>query len=241
MENEKENNLFESILPDNVFKTEYASQSLNTNNIEFRNWKNKMIQKYGRDAKLFKCKKDNILFYASNEDCKSYPFYQSICSCCKNPICYYCHRYGKDDDGNGLCCLSRKFHCFFLQDGLLLINPDAKGVHHPDFQKSLILFLIPGINLLLFIGTMHIQLFYAISLSNEEDHNGYIKNYEFRCKDNNEMIFQILVGIDFAFSIVLTLPYVLLNIYFIIIMLIISIPFKLYPMKYYMGIAYEFY
>ena len=125
MENEKENNLIESILPDNAFRTEYAFQNLNRN-VEFRNWKNKMIQKYGRNAKLFKCTKDNIYFYTSNEDCKSYPFYQGLCPCCQRPICYYCHRYVEDHYGNGLCCLSRKFYCFFFQDGLRLINPVSK-------------------------------------------------------------------------------------------------------------------
>ena len=236
MENEKENNLIASILPDNAFKKEYASQNL-SKNIEFRNWKNKMIQKYGRNAKLFKCNKDNILFYTSNEDCKSYPFYQSICPCCNNPICYYCHRYGRDSYGNGLCCLSRKFYCFFFQDGLALINQD----YDPDyFHKSLFYFLIPGINLLFFMATMHIQLFYKLSLKNDENYEGYLRNYEDRYNKNYTTL-QILVGIDIAFSVVLAFSYVLLNIYFIIIMLIISIPFKLFPMKYYIGIAYGSY
>ena len=237
MENEKEYNLSESILPDNVFKTEYASQNINKNNIEFRNWQNKMIQKYGRDARLFRCIKDNIIFYTSNEDCKSNPFYQSICPCCNKPICYYCHRYRKDRYENGLCCLSRKLYYFFFKDGLRLINPVGEGT---DFDLYLFFFLIPGINLLFFMATMHTHLFYKLSLSNKKVNNRFLITYYNHLK-RNKMIFQILVGIDIAFSVVLTFSYVLLNIYFIIIMLIISIPFKFYPMKYLFGIGYSCY
>ena len=162
MENEKEYNLSESILPDNVFKTEYASQNINKNNIEFRNWQNKMIQKYGRDARLFRCIKDNIIFYTSNEDCKSYPYYKSFGPCCKLHICYYCHRSGKDEYGKCHCCLTRKLYYFFFRDGLRFISPNHVG--GLVFNDSLFLFLIPGVNLLFFMANMHIQLFYEITL-----------------------------------------------------------------------------
>ena len=129
-------------------------------------------------------------------------------------------------------------HSFFFKNGLRLINPVDEGNYHSDFDLYLCLFLIPGINLLFFMASMHALLFYKLSLSNKEGNNRYFISYESRLK-RKKMIFKILVGIDIAFSVVLTFSYVLLNIYFIIIMLIISVPFKLYPMKYYMGIAYQ--
>ena len=90
------------------------------------------------------------------------------------------------------------------------------------------------------MATMHTSLFYKLSLKNDKnqkDDKGYFLNYEDRYKKCYKTL-QILVGIDIAFSVILTLSYILLNIYFIIIILIISIPFKFYPMKYFMGIAY---
>ena len=30
-----------------------------------------MFKKYGKDAKLFKCKNENILFYVSKKECES--------------------------------------------------------------------------------------------------------------------------------------------------------------------------
>ena len=222
----------------NTFKLDYLNQNLRRN-ADFQKWKNSMIEEYGRDAKLFTCKYEKLLFYTSNEDCKNYPFYQSICPSCKRPICYYCHRYGRDSYGNGTCCLRRKLYCFFFQDGLRLINPiDPENDYKPKLRKLLFYFFIPGLNLLLFMAEIHVALFYKLSLKNDEDSgSGYLSNYEEHFK-RNYIILQIIVGIDIAFSVVLTFSFILLNIYFIIFLTIISLPFKLYPMKYYMGIAY---
>ena len=220
----------------NTFKLDYLNQNLRRN-ADFQKWKNSMIEEYGRDAKLFTCNYEKLLFYTSNEDCKNYPFYQSICPSCKRPICYYCHRYGRDSYGNGTCCLRRKIYCFFFQDGLRLINPiGAENDYKPKLKKSLFYFLIPGVNLLFFMAEMHIALFYKLAVKNNEG-SEYLSNYEDHIK-RNYIILQITVGIDIAFSVVLTFSYILLNIYFIIFLTIISLPFKLYPMKYYMGIAY---
>ena len=241
MENEHKIDNFcdNSEQPENVFRKEYESQNLNKS-VEFKNWKNSMIEKYGRNAKLFNCIYDNIYFYTSNKECKTYPLYQSICPLCNNPICYFCHRYGSDSYGNGTCCVRRKIYCFFFMDGLRLIAPLSEKDYPPNFDETLKFFLIPGINLLFFMATMHTSLFYKLSVKNyknKKNDNGYLLNYELRYNKCYTTL-QILVGIDIAFSIILTLSYVLLNLYFIVIILIISIPFKFYPMKYYMGIAY---
>ena len=45
-----------------IFKSDYKYQKLN-NNIKFKKWKKEMLKKYGIEAKLFYCKKDNIYFY----------------------------------------------------------------------------------------------------------------------------------------------------------------------------------
>ena len=56
----------------NGFKMDYRNQILN-NNVEFINWKNSMLKKYGNDAKMFKCSKDNLLFFTSKNNCKKIP------------------------------------------------------------------------------------------------------------------------------------------------------------------------
>ena len=121
-------------------------------NIEFLNWKNLYIKKIGNNIKLFKCIKDNILFFTTNSDCKNYPFYQSKCPICNNFMCYFCSRYAKDSYGNGCCCLIRRVYCLFFQDGVRLINPvDDNNDYIPDIEDCFKKFIVPGFNLLYFI------------------------------------------------------------------------------------------
>ena len=240
MENETNINLIENKESEDIFKLDYYEQNYNTN-AEFRRWRNSMMIKFGRNSRLFKCMDDEILFCSTNEDCKNFPFYQSKCPLCKNHICFFCHRSSTDSFGPGTCCLRRRFYCTFFQIGFDLINPiDREHYYGHDFHKALIFYFIPGINLLFFIAEMHVSLFYKLGLKNykPKKYNKYIKDYELRYKKNYKTL-QILVGIDIAFSIALTFSYILLNLYFIIILTIISLPFKLYPMKYYISIAYR--
>ena len=232
------NTLIDSKLPDNAFREEYDNQQLD-NNIGFNKWKNNMIKKYGIKAKLFRCQDDNILFYTSNEDCKSYPFYQSNCPCCGHPICYFCHRYVKNYDFKGNCCLRRTIYYLFYKDGIRLIAPigNDKDNYKEDIYNNYLYFFIPGLNLFGFISTIHYAFYYDLALSNEPSTNGFIRKYYDRYYDNHNIIY-ILFRIDDAFSFILTLPFIILNMQFIIILLIISIPFKFYPMKYYIGLAY---
>ena len=125
MENENENEYddldyegkYKSI--NNYFTCEYANQKLNDNNLQFLKWKNSMQKINGKNAKLFRCLKDNIYFYTTNDECKKYPIYQSKCPKCCSQICYYCSVYTGDSfSENGTCCLRRKLKCFFLS-GLL--------------------------------------------------------------------------------------------------------------------------
>ena len=225
--------------PDNIYRLDFNNQNFK-NSPEFQRWKASMLNKFGRNAILYKCKADKILFYTRNEDYKNFPFCQSICPKCQNPICYHCQRYNNDGYGNGLCCLRRKIYCLFFQDGLRLIDPiNPEHDYKPEFRKCIFFFLIPGANLLFFIATIHIQFFYKLSIKNYDltENNGYIENYENRFKDNYTIL-QTLVVFDIGLSALLTFPFLIINIYFIIFMIIISLPFKLIPMKYYMGIAY---
>ena len=163
------------------------------------------------------------------------------CPLCKNHICFFCHRSSTDSFGPGTCCLRRRIYCTFFQIGFDLINPiDREHYYGHDFHKALIFYFIPGINLLFFIAEIHVSLFYKLGLKNykPKKYNKYIRNYELRYNKNYKTL-QILVGIDIAFSIAITFSYILLNLYFIIILTIISLPFKLYPMKYYISIAYR--
>ena len=244
MENDEKNNYMignSELNLYNIFRLDYINQNYK-HSADFQRWKTSMLNKFGRNAILYKCIADKILFYARNEDYKSYPFCQSICPSCKNPICYHCHRFKEDHYGNGSCCIRRKIYCIFFQDGLRLINPiNIENDYPQSFRGALFYFLIPGYNLLFFIATIHIAFFYKLGIKNYElkKNNGYIIDYETKIKKNkNKILLKIIVAFDIGLSFLLTFSLILLNLYFIIFMLIISLPFNLIPMKYYMGIAY---
>jgi len=74
---------------DKIFKLDYAGQKLD-NNIEFQKWKQSILIKYDKDAKLFRCIEDNILFYIAYENCRKIPIFKGICPICKNQICLFC-------------------------------------------------------------------------------------------------------------------------------------------------------
>ena len=108
-----------------------------------------------------------------------------------------------------MLCKEESIYCFFFMDGLRLIAPLTKNDYPPNFEETLKLFLIPGINLLFFMATIHISLFYKLSLKNDKnkkDDKGYLLNYEDRYNKCYTTL-KILFGIDIAFSVILTFIY----------------------------------
>ena len=87
-ENIKDNNIIDNseLILKNGFKLDYVGQSLN--NSKFINWKADMYKKFGKDAKLFKCKNENILFYVSKKECES-QLYPCKCPSYHESICYF--------------------------------------------------------------------------------------------------------------------------------------------------------
>ena len=156
-------------------------------------------------------------------------------------MCYFCSRYIKDSHGNGSCFLRRRLYCLFFQDAVRLINPvDDVDDYIPRFEDCFKIFIVPGFNLLYFIKTIHVAFFYKLTINKAElKENGYLQNYELYIQRNSYFILQLFVGINMAFAIVLCIPFLLLNIYFIFFIIIISVPFKFYPLKYVLALGYD--
>ena len=93
--------------------------------------------------------------------------------------------------------------------------------------------------MLFFIDEICVSFFYKLTLKNTLRSDSYYElNYEDNVQKNYYFVLQLLVVINIAFAVMLSIPYILLSIYFIIFLLVISIPFKNYPVKYFIGIAY---
>ena len=229
-----ENVLIEDSSLNEYFKIEYENQNLN-DDISYLKWKNSMVNLKGNDTKFLKCKKDNIIFACTKKSLIEHPVYQSTCPVCKNNICYYCSTYFNDYVNYGGCCIKRKIYCMFLWDGFRYIN-DFEIV--PDntlfYSKALTFFIIPGYSLFIFILVIHLTFFYDLKKTNNNQSDTY-RSFKRDCS------FHLFLAINIAFNAMLTVPFIVLNIYFIVLLLIISLPFKKYPLKYFLGIGYASY
>lgn len=221
------------------FKQEYKGQHLN-NNSEFLKWKKEMETKYGNNAKLFKCLIDDIYFYTSYKDYNTFPFYQSICPLCQTPTCYFCNKYGgKDDLFSGNCCIKRRIRCQFLKDGFTYIIP-SKELDEAKFKKFkhiFIVFFIPVFNILFLILELHLSFFYEMirkDARNDKKRGELYNEVEIYLREHN--IFCIVATINIGFALLISIPFIILYYIFLIVLFIISIPFKLYPLFFFLGI-----
>ena len=82
-------------------------------------------------------------------------------------------------------------------------------------------------------------MFFIINyLKNVEKNDGYYGIYEGAIKKSHCLFFCI-VGFNVAFAFALSISFLILDTYLKILILLISFPFKMYPIKYYFGIMFE--
>ena len=228
MENEvnlKEMDLNEQlVINNNIYKLDYENQKVD-NNINFISWKKSMLKEYGNDAKLFRCQKCNILFYSNNIDIKKEPYYSIPCPICKLYICYFCLTSFKSYSKNNkiYCCKRRIINiCFFIS------GPQYTGYNNL-FDFNIFIFLIPIMNIFGLLVRAYSLLFYSLPLEKSKK-NGNLRHHEkstYSCLQLMSFIIAILLGIQFFF----------IDSYHIIFLFLISIPFKFWPLKYYLGVV----
>ena len=230
MENDEEDN--QNLLL-NTFKKEYDNQNL-THNITFLKWEQSMKNKYGGNAILFKCKKDDIYFYVSYSECIKHPVYKSNCPKCHKNICYYCSRDLPDYyNENGTCCLKRKIKCMFNQDCYRYINPINTESGIIPIKKAFLSFIIPVVNLLTIITQIQGILYYKLIPKKVIFEDSQIKRYY-----EQSQLYDYIVTVNIGIAFILVIPLFIIHIYYIIFMLLISLPFKFIPLKYLLGIHY---
>ncbi len=204
----------------NVFQFDYKEQIL-SNNSNYINWENEMIKKYGRDAKLFKCFKDKIVFYVSNKDTKGNHLHLGKCPLCQEYICYFCSRKGNKND-KAYCCISRKIRYILFNQRL---DP------YLNCEETLSLFM-PIISFMLIIGIFSRGFYYRLYISdklNEKKNLNYLTTYE---ENISEKMLIPIVAINIIFAFFLSIAFAILNIEFIVILFISSILFCFRPLRY---------
>lgn len=218
-----------------IFKLDYEGQNIENNN-NFIQWKQSMLSIYGNNTKFFKCLKDNILFCKNDDLNHDIFFYQNICPICQNRICYYCSRYGRDIFfENASCCLKRKIKYIFIRDKYFFLNQNINVESRRIlFKQYFIIFLIPIAGFLLFIARIQTSFFYKLLMKNtilRDD--GILPSYKNHLNKKD-----LVITINIIFSCILAIPFLIINIYTILLVLLISVPFKLIPLKIILGIAF---
>ena len=222
---------------DNIFKIDYASQKLD-NNIEFQKWKKSMLIKYGKDAKLFRCIEDNILFYITYKDCRKKPSFGGKCPICKNQICLFCsYNFKGKYEWENKCCIKRNIYKLIFYDGLRYIFEIDKN--DTSYEENIVIFeFFPGISLFEFIGKIFCILYLDLPIKKSLRNNRKYDTYRDEIERGN--FYLIIMIMLIAINIILCIPFLIYNIFSLILIVIISIPFKFYPLKFFHGLIYGF-
>ena len=212
-----------------VFNLEYNNQNLN-NNIEYQKWKKLMLIQYRDNSKQFKCNKDKILFYSSYNDYINNYSYKSKCPVCNNNICYFCS-FNNSNYFYLPCCITNSILKTFFYSGL-------KSLNEP-FIGSNLFFLIPILNIFTIIFAFFKLLYTDLILEKSKNNNNeeYVQYVDLYIKKSKKSILNYILIL--LIDLFLCIPFIITYNYFIILLIIISIPFKFIPLKYYLGAFYE--
>ena len=227
MENDEQKNT-NLIIKDNnsstsVFKLEYEDQNVNEN-IEYQKWKKLMLKEYGNNSKQFKCNKDKILFYSSYNDCLNNNYYKCRCPVCNNYICYFCSFNGNNELTK--CCIKRNILKPIFYHGPNFIE---------SFEKVSLFILIPFINIYSIVFFFFNAFYINIIKKQSKNNNNEIIYYADIDKNKIYILNAIFIS---SIGLSICISYTIIFSYFIILLIIISIPFKFAPLKYYLGIIY---
>ena len=221
---ENEANLLEKFV-ENKYEMEFEGQNLKKSE-SFIKWQNEMKKIYGNDAKLFKCKTDKIYYYAKKSDCKKVPLYKQKCPKCNCTNCYFCSKHIDDSYDRGDCCVYRRVYCLLFQER----NKSDEQI----FDKMFCFFIIPLFSFIYFVGTVSGLLFYKLKVANKKLDGSYIENYEVHLTPSS-FTFLVIIMMNAGLAIMLSFSFFMLDIYFKIILILISLFWK-YPLYYYLGL-----
>ena len=207
-----------------VFNLEYNDQNVN-DNVEYQKWKELMLKECGNNSKQFKCNKDKILFYSRYSEYINDPYYKSKCPICNNYICYFCSCYSKNIYIS--CCIKNSILKSFFYFG-----PESIKKSFNNFIT-----LSPYINIFLMIAFTFKILYLVIITKKSKNHDNIELMQYVNFDKNRKHVLNITIVI--LIDILLSIPFTIIYTYFIILLLIISIPFKCIPLKYYSGVVFS--
>ena len=245
MENDIRNENYENY----YFQLDFAKEDIKGNRF-FEEFKKQRLKELGKDAKLFHCKNDNVLFYVSKAECKinnaNNHYYCKKCPLCKNYICYFCERISDNPREREKCCVLSSLYYIFFINGFIFCKDYSQFDDYlkGNFTFYLIFDLIPLTKCFLYSISSIPFLFFGLLLKEKKwkkqiDNDMSYGDYICRDEENGIQTFFIIIFI--LNGLVLTICFTIIAFYFNILILIISLFTKFYPLKYSVGILNGFF
>ena len=240
MENDLKSPNYENLIDMNeYFKLDFAEQSIKGNR-KFEEFKKQRLKELGKDAKLFHCKNDNVLFFVSKFECTTtLPYYYKQCPLCENYVCYFCERNSNAPERRN-CCIKLYLY-YFIFKGFSPNDENIKLIEEDHSFLCLFIYLIIGsfimplmcifIVYLFFFDRLYIGLLLSDKLlSNKNLLPNKIDTYGRNIKKNP--CFRRVMSILFLLSTFpISISYGMINAYINIFIFIISLFTKFYLYK----------
>ena len=213
MENEITNDNL--IISNKYFKILYPNQKYK-NSAEYKRWKKSITEIKGENGIEKLCNKDKIIIY------------ENMNTVLKCPICnekyFYCP-YCKRAEKKKTCCIRAFIKDILNSEINIYINIQDKEIRR-EFINSLLIMFIPILfNFSLFFAIF--ILFYLARIKNDALSDEKISN------EKLDLCRKLLIT---GFILLMSITYMTFFYSLFLFIFILSIPFKLYPIKYYFGI-----
>ena len=92
-----------------------------------------------------------------------------------------------------------------------------------------------------FVALFSVAFFYKLQIKNSKEKGGHLGYYEDEIKDSdtNFCKFSTIIAFNVGFAFCLSIPFTLIETCIKILFFLISLPFKLYPLKLFFGIMLQ--
>ena len=232
---------------DIYFKPDFPKQII-SGSIKFEEFKKRKLKEQGKDAKLFYCKTNNIYFYESEKNCEAEPYYKKRCPLCKKYICYFCksqESYSAELN-IGYCCIKLFVHdLLFYRAKKFLEEPYFDWIDAP-FRNITILSILPITGFIAYyIVFLNILLFELIIKTNPKENKLHGENelhlFHYNRIYTHYYFFtfsypNLFTSLIYLSGLSLSICYTIYDIYFKILLLIISLFTKFCPFIYFIGV-----
>ena len=228
MENDNKKYLDENIEGEEkkIFRFDYDNQNIEKNR-EFQNWKLEVEKKNSKEVLLFKCNKDRIYYFREKYDFEEY---ECECPQCKQCICCFCSRIVDGPDIfsrfiRKFCCLKRSIYFIFFREKF-----DDDEYPYIAFILGFFLFIIPFFNNFGIILCI-IQNLFCLKKPKNYNYDNYYSYHSVYYQKKLYTLYNCLKLINIGFSLCLGICFINLTFIYTIILLFLSIPFKLRPIN----------